>query len=77
MTTRAISLAASAIVKHVANGGWIGASFPTYLKACRRLKGGRWQYERAYNLAFDRFHCRYGRFMDVAMRANLEDGDNR
>jgi hypothetical protein len=35
-----VSVAASAIVRHLIGGGWLGASYPWYIKACRPLRGG-------------------------------------
>jgi hypothetical protein len=42
-----ISVAASAIVRFVRAGGWVGAAYPWYIKECRRLRGtecqGMWR----------------------------------
>jgi len=47
-----ISVLASAIVAHVLNGGWLGASWPLYIKGPRLNNTG--EYEAAYRLACDR-----------------------
>lgn len=46
-TSPKISVAASAIIRHVADGGWIGASFPLYIRECRRLNSDEYRGARA------------------------------
>jgi hypothetical protein len=48
-----ISVAATAICNYIANGGWIGASMPWYIKECRRLRPG--EYRAAWKIANKRF----------------------
>jgi hypothetical protein len=48
-----ISVAATAICNHISEGGWIGASYPWYIKECRRLRPG--EYRAARHLANKRF----------------------
>ena len=38
-----ISVAASALCRHVSEGGWIGASVPWYIKEVRRLRPGEYR----------------------------------
>ena len=49
-----ISVAATAICNHIAEGGWIGASYPWYIKECRRLLPG--EYRAAWKIANARFY---------------------
>ena len=44
-----ISVAAAAICRHLERGGWVGASYPWYIKECRRLRAG--EYDAAWRLA--------------------------
>lgn len=44
-----ISVAAAAICRHLERGGWIGASYPWYIKECRKLRPG--EYSAAWRLA--------------------------
>jgi hypothetical protein len=49
MKDRKLSVAASAILRHIAEGNWIGASWPHYIPEVRRL--GAQKYRAAWQLA--------------------------
>ncbi len=60
-----ISVAASAVCNYIANGGWIGASMPWYIKECRRLRPG--EYRAAWKIA----NARFGGYLDALNRRNF------
>jgi len=63
-----ISILASAMVAHVLDGGWLGASWPLYIKG-PRLNAG--EYEAAYRLACDRCWRRRGEELAFISRQNF------
>jgi hypothetical protein len=63
-----ISVLASAIVAHVLAGGWLGASWPLYIRG-PRLNAG--EYEAAYRLACDRCWRRRGEELAFISRQNF------
>jgi hypothetical protein len=70
MTAQKISVAATAICRHVQCGGWIGASGAGFLPAVRRLTPQ--QEVAATKLASRRFEMATGRGFYAAMRSNFE-----
>ena len=65
-----ISVAASALCRHVSEGGWIGASVPWWIKEVRRLRPG--EYHAAWRLADYRLYGQAARLSDHNFRACAE-----
>jgi hypothetical protein len=65
-----ISVLASAIVAHVSDGGWLGASWPLYVRGPRLNHAG--EYEAAYRLACERCWRRWGEELAFISRQNFE-----
>lgn len=72
MTTRRVSIAASAILAHVAQGKWLGASWPRYVRGLpSRIRQG--ELDRAWDLARARSARRGWDLRQESQRNFLDD----